>query len=1328
MGARINQTTPRVATNEFAAEDESITTNKAAAVVPLLIGEGKTTIRWLSPIYGQRVVNLPSNSGGKGGKGGGGTTRKEYHGTIAGAIGEGPGYSLEWIIAGGKLVWSGSLVRSGEDYVDITLTGVGAARLYWGTETQTADPTLTAYEDHPAYRSWVYLVLKDCSWGENTGPLTIEVGWRKQPQQLIVTGGPVGIDGNATAVPASVAAELLTSWSWGNLPAEKLNAESFQAVADSLYVEGVPDTNRIRTSIAPLYNEQTTLRTALADIASVAKVWIRLGVDGRIEAGRWRRDGDLSNVAALTWNDVESAKFDVEASDELPNSFAVEFRDAMKHHKVNLLTVDNTAAVRSTGKLRRQSANRASLLIHVDQAEAHGTDLLVDSATPGVTVTLSCRRWKAVLPDGTPIRPGDYFTFPMEEQGEAADVRLFRCVRRSFGPTGPIELTGEREKSAALRNVTPYPAPVEVTPVTPPLNYSRIVAISPEFIGDPQGVRVLAARPTGLAYAVDVQYSATVDGDYAYIGTQKAFALPLTLVQSLSDSATTIRVKLITGSNGIDARRDASLLLNWNGGEGEAGNNTLVLCLVKKDGGGNIVPKANGKPWVEVVSVAAPPSAVATDTYDVSIIRGRSRTLPAAFTTGSFPDNWANYEVWCIPIDGLTNHVHLDFPNIGAAEDPGYFRLIPISRDGAYDPDLAWAERQRRVAESLDLIEFDPQTSGGVYYPEVAVAMPNPTVTPPTNLVLTSGATTVLIGPDGFAQPRLVVTWDAPDNPDVQEKGYMRVEFARPSLQWAPANTLLGDQTELAILGLEVGVEYRVRVRSELNAVPSEWVVSDPHELVGDLVGPSALTGVTATAYPGYIRVSWPASTALDIGEYKVYRGTSISFGSATEIAETPGLVYDDPDVVSGTTYRYWVQPVDRSENETVTASNRADETAIDPPLSDETPSNPTAATKTAEGSYLSGDGRLLSYITLSVPALPSGAARQNVLLRLATSGEYQIAAQLHNTSTASVRIDDLTPDQVYYIGTQSLSATKKSSVVAATGSPFTAAFDTPGPEAPTSATFIAGNASTNAAPPVLLSGSLAYAMSVQFTESTSPHVLFYVVIGTTANSDTAASLSADSGGGVTVPRGVGKCSLYATNTTDRRYVRIRACAKGSDTTVVSDWYYAGDASSYFQKPAGSLTEQNANAVTITGGSVSGITDIAVSDGGTGSSTASGARSNLGLGTIATQADNDVLVSGIKTGSSGASQVKVRQIGEAGVTLTGGAVDERKNVTISGKGFSTKPDHGTAWATSNALMLVSYDKLNGSSTSSIAVFYFQMKDGSNLPSGSVTFTYELIEI
>ena len=78
------------------------------------------------------------------------------------------------------------------------------------------------------------------------------------------------------------------------------------------------------------------------------------------------------------------------------------------------------------------------------------------------------------------------------------------------------------------------------------------------------------------------------------------------------------------------------------------------------------------------------------------------------------------------------------------------------------------------------------------------------------------------------------------------------------------------------------------------------------------------------------------------------------------------------------------------------------------------------------------------------------------------------------------------------------------------------------------------------------------------------------------------------------------------------------------------------------------------SSATITGGSVTGITDIAIADGGTGASTAANARTNLGLGTIATQDANAVnLTGGTITGISVTGTIDTSSANITGGTITG---------------------------------------------------------------------------
>lgn len=92
----------------------------------------------------------------------------------------------------------------------------------------------------------------------------------------------------------------------------------------------------------------------------------------------------------------------------------------------------------------------------------------------------------------------------------------------------------------------------------------------------------------------------------------------------------------------------------------------------------------------------------------------------------------------------------------------------------------------------------------------------------------------------------------------------------------------------------------------------------------------------------------------------------------------------------------------------------------------------------------------------------------------------------------------------------------------------------------------------------------------------------------------------------------------------------------------------------YAQTGLGTMATQNANAVAITGGSITGITDLAVTDGGTGASDASGARSNLGLviGTNVQAYDPDLTTWAGITPGTGVGTALAVNVGSAGAFLT----------------------------------------------------------------------------
>ena len=386
------------------------------------------------------------------------------------------------------------------------------------------------------------------------------------------------------------------------------------------------------------------------------------------------------------------------------------------------------------------------------------------------------------------------------------------------------------------------------------------------------------------------------------------------------------------------------------------------------------------------------------------------------------------------------------------------------------------------------------------------------------------------------------------------------------------------------------------------------------------------------------------------------------------KIAEVRASRFVDTDVDIGTTYYYWLNAYDTVENVSGFASSVSATPVVITagPIDSTPPSTPSAPTFSSESTYLSSDGGTFAKITIVAPALPAGARVNQVLYRVSGSTEFLIACEL--TAAGNATIDDLTVGAAYVFAIRAVSFSNVRSTVSSTLSR-TAPSNTTAPAAPTGGTFTGDGVK-----PKYFTGTLVFLVGTRigWAPNTESDFDYYEIKATTTNSDAATDYSWTpfDGANFFVTTRDTETFLY-TSTIGAGYIRIRAVNRSG---VASPYASLGNANS---------------------------------------------AASVGTGTVSKYNDSDVTTTGIKTGG-GSSTRQVNVVYEINdvFAITGGATTYDLSISLTNRGFSTKPDDGLI-AVEDVLYQGFYDSQAAGSTSTTAVIKIYRNDGGTLATGNL---------
>ena len=657
--------------------------------IPFFCGIQQLACLWLSPAMDQRTAPIANSGGKKGGKGSSGNQSLNYYGTIAGIIAKGPCDQVLTVFSNqipifGDLVgetvagspsWSSGQFRSG-DMVDLTpyiassyfLPGAGGyLKLYWGTETQSADSFLAsgAGGSHPAYRGFCYFVARHFLFGQDTGtPPNFSFIMGRTPKvdtSIVASGDNTVVDGQVN--PVAAIAELISSPAGGlGLPLSRFDAASWLAIAHAVAQ------NPGLMFCSPLITSAEASANVLNDLAIMFDGGIRWSPAGLLTVimKNWGVVPGSTPVTLDARHIIDGSRIHIDGVnfDDVPTAFEVQFNDRDRQFQNNSCRVPNLWAqqfrqVTDVQKISRSHVSR------MGQALLIGAQAIRQTDQPRPTLTMQVRPSVAVNADNTLIMPGDKILVDLDPvPGGAGDAQLCLVTERTEGRTGPVKLSLQADTLAPVIPYAPQWVATTPTPITAaPIAHALAIPL-PAAFGAGLAVALLATRPDFSIIGFNGYFDTdNVGGSFPQVDQQMGFAARQTLVAGIGTGDATFQLTLTDGATGPDSQLAAQTPETALA----AAQDPLLLVFAVLDVNGRVDRDGSGNPKLEFMSVVSR-TAVSGATFSYTVLRARKGLPALAWTTAA--------AVWLVPLANISPITHPEFATLAGSGAPAYFKLL----------------------------------------------------------------------------------------------------------------------------------------------------------------------------------------------------------------------------------------------------------------------------------------------------------------------------------------------------------------------------------------------------------------------------------------------------------------------------------------------------------------------------------------------------------------------------------------------------------------------------------------------------------------------------